>query len=215
MSSKSLIDTAYTKIRQKILLGDFMPGTLLSENELANELNMSRTPIRTAISHLESEGFIVSLKNRGILVKEMSFKEILDMIEVIASFQIHALDSIIERGCPIDIPELEKCLKKQIEASRQDDYPEHIRYSHLFTRCIISALNNQVMLQIMDSFQDKIIMIATVNWKLTPHQPHYSANRVNESLYQAVVSRDYEGAKQMVKETLLNNRNRMVTDGRM
>ncbi|MFE5430797.1 GntR family transcriptional regulator [Peribacillus simplex] len=215
MPSKSLIDTAYTKIRQKIILGDFMPGTLLSENELAYELNMSRTPIRTAISHLESEGFVVSLKNRGILVKEMSFKEILDMIEVMASFQIHALDSIIERGCPIDIPELEKCLKNQIEASRQDDYPEYIKYSHFFLRGIISALNNQAMLQIMDSYQDKIIMIATVNWKLTPHQPHYSANRVNESLYQAVASRDYEGAKQIVKETLLNNRNRLVMEGRM
>jgi DNA-binding GntR family transcriptional regulator len=215
MSSKSLIDTAYTKIRQKIILGDFMPGTLLSENELANELNMSRTPIRTAISHLESEGFVVSLKNRGILVKEISFKEILDTMEVMASFEIHTFDSIIERGCPINILELEKCLQNQIEASRQDDYPEYIRYSHMFTRCIISALNNQAMLQIMDSYQDKIIMIATVNWKLTPHQPHYSANRVNESLYQAVASRDYEGAKQIVKETLLNNRNRLVMEGRM
>ena len=86
MSSKSLIDTAYTKIRQKIIHGDFMPGTLLSENELANELNMSRTPIRTAISHLESEGFVVSFKNRGTLVKEISFKEILDMIEVMIYF---------------------------------------------------------------------------------------------------------------------------------
>src|SRR6516225_1215606 len=115
MSSKSLIDIAYTKIRQKIILGDFMLGTLLSENELANELNMSRTPIRTAISHLESEGFVVSLKNRGILVKEISVKEILDMIEVMITYQIQAIDSIIERGCPIDIPELEKCLNMQIE----------------------------------------------------------------------------------------------------
>ncbi|MGF9963481.1 GntR family transcriptional regulator [Bacillus rhizoplanae] len=215
MSSKSLIDIAYTKIRQKIILGDFMPGTLLSENELANELNMSRTPIRTAISHLESEGFLVSLKNRGILVKEISVKEILDMMEVLTSFKIHALDSMIERGCILNISELEKCLKNQIEASQQDDYPEYVKYSHLFSRCIMSALNNQAMLQIMDSYQDKIIMIATVNWKLTPHQPHYSANRVNESLYQAVASKDYEGAKQIVKETLLNNRNRVVMEGRM
>ncbi|MEH7505663.1 GntR family transcriptional regulator [Neobacillus drentensis] len=215
MPSKSLIEIAYTKIRQKIIFGDFMPGTLLSENELANELNMSRTPIRTAISHLESEGFVVSLKNRGILVKEISFKEILDMMEVISTFEIHALNSIIERGCPIDIPELDRCLKNQVEASRQDNYSEYVRYSQLFTRCIISAINNQVMLQIIDSYQDKIIMIATVNWKRTPHQPHYSANRVNESLYQALTSSNYEGAMQIVKEALLNNRNRMVTEGRM
>jgi DNA-binding GntR family transcriptional regulator len=215
MSSKSLIDIAYTKIRQKIILGDFMPGTLLSENELANELNMSRTPIRTAISHLESEGFVVSLKNRGILVKEISVKEILDMIEVMITYEIQAIDSIIERGCPIDIPELEKCLNKQIEASRQDNYPEHVRYSHLFSRCIISVLNNQVMLQNMDSYQDKIIMIATINWKRTPHQPHYSYNRINESLYQALTSSDFEGAKQIVKEALRNTRNRVVTEGRM
>jgi DNA-binding GntR family transcriptional regulator len=215
MSSKSLIDIAYTKIRQKIILGDFMPGTLLSENELANELNMSRTPIRTAISHLESEGFVVSLKNRGILVKEISVKEMLDMIEVMSSFQMHALDSFNERGCSIDISELEKYLNKQIEASRLDNYTEYIRYSNLFGRYIISTLNNQAMLQIMDSYQDKTSMFATINWKRTPHQPHYSANFVNESVYQAMASNDYVGAKQIVKETLLNYRNRLVTEGRM
>ena len=71
------------------------------------------------------------------------------------------------------------------------------------------------MLQNMDSYQDKIIMIATVNWKLTPHQPHYSANRVNESLFQALASSDFEGAKQIVKEALHNTRIRVVTEGRM
>ncbi|WII38433.1 GntR family transcriptional regulator [Paenibacillus thiaminolyticus] len=105
MASTSLIQTAYDYIRGQIMLGEFMPGTLLSENELAETLNMSRTPVRAAVAQLEYEGLAVSLKNRGILVKELSMKEALDMIEIMYTFQLYALNHIESQG---DRPDLKK-----------------------------------------------------------------------------------------------------------
>ena len=76
MSNPPLVETAYLHIRQKLLNGDFLPGTLLSENELATEMSMSRTPVRDAMALLSREGFVETLKKRGILVKGIDIKEL-------------------------------------------------------------------------------------------------------------------------------------------
>lgn len=214
MSSKSLIDTAYSKIREKLILGDYMPGTLLSENELAEELGMSRTPIRTAISRLESEGFLKSLKNRGVLVIDLSYKEMLDIFEMNNLLQIHAIQSVIERDNIIDMDQLKDHLDRQLEASRNDQYPEYVKQSILFSRCIVSSTNNHAMIKVIDSNMDKMVMFAIVNYKLTPHQRHYSANVMNEKIYQALVAEDYEGAKKYLKEFFALNRERFM-NGRL
>jgi DNA-binding GntR family transcriptional regulator len=214
MSSKSLIDTAYSKIRNKLILGDYMPGTLLSENELAEKLGMSRTPIRTAISRLESEGFLKSLKNRGVLVVDISYKEMLDLFEINNILQINAIDSIIERDNDIDLNLLKEHLDLQLEASRNDHYHDYVKQSILFSRCIVSASNNYSMLKIIDSNMDKMVMFAIVNYKLTPHQRHYSANDMNKKIYQALVAGNYESAKELLKEFFTLNRERFM-NGRL
>ena len=85
MNKISLVDTAYMMLRERMVCGELMPETLLSENELAEEYQMSRTPIRHAIARLESEGYVTALKNRGVLVKDVGGKEFLDLIEQIQS----------------------------------------------------------------------------------------------------------------------------------
>ncbi|MGO4371540.1 GntR family transcriptional regulator, partial [Paenibacillus sp. MCAF20] len=122
MASQSLVNTAYTKLRERIVGGNLMPGTLLSENELAEELQMSRTPVRNAITHLESEGFVVALKNRGVLVKEVSGKELLDMYEAILALVVYAIDVRSERENHIPMELLKEYLDRQFEAEQAGDY---------------------------------------------------------------------------------------------
>jgi DNA-binding GntR family transcriptional regulator len=209
----SLVDIAYNKIRENIMNANYMPGSLLSENELAEMLNMSRTPIRGAISRLESEGFVTSLKNRGIFVKEISFKEILDISEVLLFLQTYTVESVIEKGLSFNQEELKMYLDQQLEAEENDDYPKYIQCSMMFTRSMILSANNQMMLQMMDSIKDKIIHFAIVNWRLTPKQKHYSANILNKLIYEAICSGDYPKIKQICKETSLKNRERFIMTG--
>lgn len=209
----SLVDIAYSKIRENIMTGIYMPGSLLSENELAQLLNMSRTPIRGAISRLESEGFVSSLKNRGLFVKEISYKEILDVMEVFLFLEEYSVDSVIEKGLIYNIEELNKHLEQQLDAEKKDDYPAYVQSSMMFTRSMITSANNQTMLQIMDSVKDKLIHFGIVNWKLTPHQKHYSANLLNKAIYEAVCAEDYVEVKRLCKEAFLRNRERFIRSG--
>ncbi|MGM0920414.1 MAG: GntR family transcriptional regulator [Bacillota bacterium] len=214
MEKKSLIDTAYERIKKMILLADVMPGTLLSENELALQLNMSRTPIRTAISKLETEGFVSNLKNRGILVKEVSIKDIIEMFEVITSLKLYALDVVQERKLTLRLNELEELFSKQLEATEKRDYIGYLQNHFFFSREIVAGIHNNVMLQILDSFRDKMFMIAVVNYKLTPDDPHFSANKLNENILHAIQKEDWNEAKNHVKIFLQNTRERIIVNGR-
>ncbi|WP_426892966.1 GntR family transcriptional regulator [Rossellomorea aquimaris] len=215
MSTQSMVDIAYTKIRENIIQANYMPGSLLSENELAENLGMSRTPIRSAISHLESEGYLSSLKNRGILVKETSFKEMMDILEVFRYLQEYSVEAVMEKNYTFNVEELERYLKNQLEAEESNDYPRYVQYSLLFTRSMINASNNQLFVQIIDSVKDKLMQAAIVNWKLTPNQKHYSANLLNQSIFEAISKGNLSDIKQICKDNFFRSKESMIISGKI
>lgn len=213
MPSKSLSETAYKEIRKRIIFGEYLPGEVLSENGLSKELEMSRTPIRDALLRLDSEGFLVTLKNRGILVKEISYKEIFEISELNNCMFGFAADLATQGISTFNVEKLQMYLEKQLKAGEDDNYFEYLQQSILFGRCMIETTNNQVMLQTYDSFRDKTLRLAMVNWKLRPQEKHYSANQLNSDIYEAIVSKEYEKIKIILKDYYLYNRERFITRG--
>lgn len=213
MQSKSLAEIAYQEIRRKVIFGIYLPGEVLSENGLSKELEMSRTPIRDALHRLDSEGFIVTLKNRGIFVKEISYKEIFEISELNNCMYGFAADLAMQGVSTFNLDQLQMHLELQLKASEEDNYLEYVQQSILFGRCIIEATNNQVMLQTYDSFRDKTLRLAMVNWKLRPQDKHYSVNQINSDIYEAIVSKEYEKIKIIQKDYYLYNRERFITRG--
>lgn len=211
MAQHSLVDIAYSEILENLISANYMPGLFLSENGLAKELNMSRTPIRGAIARLESEGFVSCIKNRGIIVKEISMKEMLDIAQVILFLQDFAVDEVVARGQCFDLEKLKMYLDLQLEAEKSRDYYQYIQNHILFTRCMIASANNKTMLEFMDSLKDKFIRMAMVNWKLIPNQKHYSANQLNQYIYEAICSENYLSIKQICKESFIKSRERIIT----
>src|SRR4051794_4236895 len=80
-----LKDEAYEKIKGRLLEGDYAPGSFLSERQLAENLGMSKTPVKAALERLESEGFIAVSPQQGIVVRELSVREIADQYEIRAA----------------------------------------------------------------------------------------------------------------------------------
>lgn len=79
--SKQLV-LALQKLRDLILAGEFSPGERVSELAVVDRLGISRTPVRLALAILEHEGFLRGLPGGGYRVREFSFKDVLDAIEI-------------------------------------------------------------------------------------------------------------------------------------
>jgi DNA-binding GntR family transcriptional regulator len=195
-----LAEVAYQKITEKIIEGKYLPGDMLSENELAKELGMSRTPIRSAISKFEEQGILVSYKNKGILVKDLSRRDMLDGLELMNALVTYIFETRSLENLVIDSNKLQHHLECQKEAKANNDYISYIKNSHLFTKTILKSANNSAMLQILNNYLDTSILIAAINYNLNPQQTHYSAIKVNESLYQVINAGEYEKVKPLLIE---------------
>jgi len=103
----SLTKAAYLAIKNDIMLNRIKAGECLSGCQLAKELNMSRTPVREAVSILENEGFIEIRNGVGLFVREITDRDILELVEVRAALECGALES---RSLKVDRIGLEKLL---------------------------------------------------------------------------------------------------------
>ena len=97
-----LKDQAYENLKNLILEEVFAPGTFLSERQLAARLDMSKTPIRSALERLETEGFVTVSPQQGIVVRESSLREIVDLFDIRIALEVFVVQSIAGRlnaGC--------------------------------------------------------------------------------------------------------------------
>ena len=96
-SYKPLRELVCENIRQAIIDGTFSPGERLMEIQLADEMGVSRTPVREAIRKLELEGFVVMIPRRGTYVADISIKDINEVYEIRTSLDVLAAGLAAER----------------------------------------------------------------------------------------------------------------------
>lgn len=97
----------HQELIQRIIKGEFIPGQRLKDTELAEELGVSRTPVREALLRLEREGFISSQKHLGFAVKRMQESEIQEVYPLVRLLECSALDAV-PLPCPDKLSRLEE-----------------------------------------------------------------------------------------------------------
>ncbi len=90
-AKSSLKETTYQILKEKLVDCIYPPGSLLNEVQLANELNLSRTPIREAISKLETDGFVKVLPKKGIYVTDITLNDVVQVFQTRAEIEPIAL----------------------------------------------------------------------------------------------------------------------------
>jgi DNA-binding GntR family transcriptional regulator len=96
----------YDRIRRAIVEGRYPPGARLVEQRLAEELDVSRTPVREAVRRLESEGLVVVARHRGAHVRPLTEDDVADLYEVRARLEAYAAELAAARAEPDDVAEL-------------------------------------------------------------------------------------------------------------
>jgi DNA-binding GntR family transcriptional regulator len=111
-------ERAYEYLKASILSGRFNPGERLTEERLAKELGISRTPIREALYKLESEGLITPLETRGFITTQDTKQEVEEIFEIRGVLEGYALRLIAPRMTDHDLDELEGYVQQAEEALR-------------------------------------------------------------------------------------------------
>src|SRR6202521_6265119 len=88
---QSLASAVVERLRDKILHGELREGEQLRQDAIASEFQISRIPVREALSHLAAEGLINIVANRGAVVSALSPDEIMQMFETRAVLECYML----------------------------------------------------------------------------------------------------------------------------
>ena len=111
-SVPSLPEVVYGHLRDRILDGTYAAGVPLRQEEIAKSLNVSRVPVREALTRLESEGLVVLRPRRGYAVVALSADDIRDIADICERLEALAAIEATRRRTPADVAALEAILNE-------------------------------------------------------------------------------------------------------
>jgi DNA-binding GntR family transcriptional regulator len=117
---QSLASAVLERLREKILSGELHEGEQLRQDAIAEEFQISRIPVREALSHLAAEGLITIVANRGAVVSSLSPDEIMQMFETRAVLECYMLRCAIPNLGPKDYQTAEDILRHFEESLEKD-----------------------------------------------------------------------------------------------
>lgn len=147
----SLQETVLMQLRDRVLRGDFEPGQRLAEQQLAEQLGASRTPVRAALAALEQEGLLQANETGGFLVRQFTPREVADAIAVRGHLEGLAARLVAEHGLsrPLQL-DLQSCLDEGDRLLAPDplaveDYAAYARMNDRFHALILEACGNTAL----------------------------------------------------------------------
>ncbi|NLO99437.1 MAG: GntR family transcriptional regulator [Clostridiaceae bacterium] len=155
-SYQPLRDVIFETLRKAIVSGDIKPGERLMEVSLANQMGVSRTPVREAIRRLEAEGLVTMTPRKGTHVSELSVKDIMDVLEVRTVLDKLATELAAKRMQPAQLKALETVHKQYIACVEKENMEGAIKKDVEFHDMIYAASGNPRLVAVAGSLREHI-----------------------------------------------------------
>lgn len=153
-SYKPLREIVFESMREAIISGVLEPGERLMEIQLAEEMGVSRTPVREAIRKLELEGFVVMIPRKGAYVAGVSHKDVADVFEIRAALEGLAAGLAAERVTEEEIEQMERILLSP--SDEEMDLEDIVESDTDFHALVYKASRNERLIQILANLREQI-----------------------------------------------------------
>ncbi|WP_425049852.1 GntR family transcriptional regulator [Psychromarinibacter sp. S121] len=189
----TLSGRAYENISTMIEQRQLAAGSVIVEQQIANHLGISRTPLRQALQRLEAEGVLVKSANRSFQVRKVELREYLQSLKTRELLEAEAAALSVDRVKPEDIQKARETLKA-VEAKRPYDMLAHWRSDDEVHGLFINNCGNQVMADVILGLRasTKMFEIDRLSERLEPD------SRQHEAILDAIESRNASAARKAV-----------------
>lgn len=195
LTPKALYEQVAEQLRQRIFQRELEPGSWIDELKIAEQMGISRTPLREAIKVLAAEGLVTMKVRRGAYVTEMSDKDLRDVYHLLALLESDAAAVVAERATAQQLQALQT-LHEELERSVHD-------------RDQFFAVNERFHMQLLaladNRWRDQLVADLRKVMKLNRHNSLLKQGRIAESLQehrtimQALHARQPETARQALQ----------------
>lgn len=143
-----LRDVVFNTLRDAILTGKLVPGERLMENQLAEKLGVSRTPVREALRMLELENLVELVPRKGAQVLDMSEKDIINILEVRSALEGLATSVACKKMSKEDLQQLKNMEVDFEKAVAENDVEHFVDIDEDFHDLIFAATENDKLINI-------------------------------------------------------------------
>ena len=151
---KPLRELVYQELKQKILTGEIASQTRLMEIDLAEKMNVSRTPIREAIRELAEDGLVTIEPRRGAYVSRISTKDMMDVFEVREDLEGLAAYFAAQRIREEEKEELMDLVRRYESAVEKSGKDEIVTLDEQFHKFIVKCSGNGTLIHMVNQIQD-------------------------------------------------------------
>ncbi|MFC7462912.1 GntR family transcriptional regulator [Hydrogenophaga defluvii] len=173
---RALYEEVAERLRQRIFNRELEPGSWIDELKIADELGISRTPMREALKVLAAEGLITMKVRRGAYVTEVSDKDLSDVYHLLSLLESDAVAVVAERASDEQLTELDR-LHQELEAAGSDPERQRERFFQIneqFHMRLLDIANNR--------WRDQMVSDLRKVMKLNRHNSLFKTGRIEESL---------------------------------
>lgn len=179
----------YEYLRDKILHGELERGTKLTEEKLAQELGVSRTPIRESIRRLEQEGLVK--QKRVVNPTETDLRNLFQVRILLEGFAARSAATYMGEA---DLKKLEDCVR----VGRTGTPDEIMKANESFHDIIVRSTNNPVMIDTIERMQAIIYLFRKT---VVYHKRPFLIDE-HQYIYEAILNRQTDEAERLMKEHL-------------
>lgn len=208
----SLRGRVFSILRQQILDGKYLPGDSIIETKLAEELGVSRTPIREAIRQLELEGLVDCIPNKGVIVRGITEKDIVDIYTIRKLLEGLAAKWAVEKITDDELAELKNTYELMEFYTAKGDIEQVAKLNTAFHKIIFKATRSSVLQHILTDFQYYVQWARYESLK-SPGRPQ-KALKEHKEIVDAFFRRDGEEAERLVTEHIINSSANLVNQKR-
>lgn len=195
----SQTEKAVAVLKEKVLSNELLPGSNHLESELADMLNMSRTPVREALLVLEAQGLVEIRPRRGVRVLPLSAQDMKEIYQLLTELESMAAAEVAAKGLSRqELAIFEDCLKKMEDALEADDRTSWAEADAQFHRKLVKLAGNRRLEQVVQMFSDQVHRARLLTLQMRP--PPHRSNQDHRALVEAISKGDIEEARRVHRE---------------
>lgn len=206
---KSLTEQAYAILRRRIITGEMPPGLEVSELELAEQLAVSKTPVREALARLGIEGFVEAFPRRGYRVTSVTVKDMNDLFVVRAMLEGTAGAMAAQTLTEDEVNSLDELANASYVIGETMSVQSFVRANEDFHSAIARASGNTRLYSLVRSHLEECARFFYMGARVRDVNPETSAD--HHRIVEVLQQRDPEKARAVMVEHNENTRRGLLS----
>jgi DNA-binding GntR family transcriptional regulator len=194
----SLATEVYLHLKQDILNGTLAAGTRLLEMEIAEQMGISRAPVREALRMLEADRLVDFQVNQGAYVRKLDKDEIWEIFTARSLIEGYVASLAAKRASPEDITRLKQALENVLGAAESGDFEATVAKDFEFHRLLWEISGHRLFIEILDHLEGQIRMFMAVQAPLFAHL--IDSVKDHTEIVNAIANGDSETASKTIQQ---------------